>query len=122
VIEGEAVTVRSRTAAAAVFALLTVGDHALAENGRDYLGVGGNSCGRWIDARNTNNTSRHGSWLLGYLSALNLWGVIGRKDALAGTDADGLYGWMDRYCLSHPLETIATGAGALARELDQRAQ
>jgi hypothetical protein len=68
-------------AVAALSALLTVGAHALAENGRDYFGVGGESCGSWIDARKANNTSRQGSWLLGYLSALNLWGVIGRKDA-----------------------------------------
>src|ERR1700724_3719419 len=111
--KGGAMTNRSSTVAA-VSALLTVGAHALAENGRDYFGVGGESCGTWIDARKTNNTSRQGSWLLGYLSALNLWGVIGRKDALSGTDADGLYAWMDRYCESRPLETIATGAGALA--------
>jgi hypothetical protein len=108
--------------AAVMPALLMAGTHALAENGRDYFGVGGQSCGSWIDARKTNNTSRQGSWLLGYLSALNVWGVIGRKDALSGTDAAGLYAWMDRYCQSHPVETIATGAGVLARELDQRAQ
>jgi hypothetical protein len=118
--KGKAMT--NRFSAVAVSALLTVGISALAENGRDYFGVGGESCSTWIDARKTNNTSRQGSWLLGYLSALNLWGVIGRKDALSGMDADGLYAWMDRYCESHPLETIATGAGALGRELAQRAQ
>jgi hypothetical protein len=116
-----------RTIAAAVFALLipiTLSDHALAQTKphRDYFGVGGDSCGTWTAARASNNTSRQGSWLLGYLSALNLWGVIGQKDALAGTDATGLYAWMDGYCQSHPVDTIATGAGVLARELDHRAQ
>jgi hypothetical protein len=111
--------------AAAIIFLITFVDHALAEKGRegrDYFGVGGQSCGTWIEARKVNNTFGHGSWLLGYLSALNLWGVIGRKDALSGTDADGVYAWMDRYCQSHPLETIARGAAELARQLDQRAQ
>jgi hypothetical protein len=68
------------------------------------------------------STSQQGSWLLGYLSALNLWGVIGHKDALAETDAAGLCAWMDNYCRSHPMETIATGADQLARELERRAQ
>jgi hypothetical protein len=104
-------------------AISPAADHALAQNkGRDYFGVGGESCGTWTAARKGNNTSRQGSWLLGYLSALNLWGVIGQKDALAGTDATGIYAWMDGYCQSHPVETIATGAGELACELDHRAQ
>jgi len=111
--------------AAAIIFLIAVADHTLAaegREGRDFFGVGGQSCGTWIEARKINNTFGHGSWLLGYLSALNLWGVIGRKDALSGTDADGVYAWMDRYCQSHPLETIARGAAELARQLDQRAQ
>ena len=111
--------------AAAVIILIALADDALAEQSRehrDYFGVGGESCGTWIEARKTNNTSRYGSWLLCYLSALNLWGVIGRKDALIGTDAEGPYAWMDRYCQSHPLELIVQGAGDLARQLDQRAQ
>jgi hypothetical protein len=112
---------------AAVFALLiaiTLTDHAFAQKKvhRDYFGVGGDSCGTWTAARTTNHASAQGNWLLGYLAALNLWGVIGRQDALAETDANGLYAWMDDYCHLHPVETIATGAGVLARELDRRAQ
>jgi hypothetical protein len=58
----------------------------------------------------------HGSWLLGYLSALNLWGVIGeRKDALKNTDAAAVYLWMDNYCRANPLQILATAAGILAR-------
>jgi hypothetical protein len=65
----------------------------------------------------------HGSWLLGYLSALNLWGVIGeRKDALKNTDAAAVYLWMDNYCRANPLQILATAAGILARELHQRAR
>jgi hypothetical protein len=89
---------------------------------RDFFGVGGHSCGKWIEARKTNEISAYGSWLLGYLSALNLWAIIGRKDALAGTDTAGLYAWMDGYCQAHPIEDIAGGAAALAHELDRRAQ
>lgn len=116
--------IAKNTIAAFVMVIATVqpASDAAAQAHRDYFGVGGDSCGRWMDARKAGDTSRHGSWLLGYLSALNLWGVIGGKDALAGSDADGLYAWMDGYCQAHPLDSIAVGAGDLARELDKRAR
>jgi hypothetical protein len=90
--------------------------------GRDYFGVGGDSCGAWINARAKSDAARHGSWVLGYISALNVWGVIGREDALKNVDAAGIYQWLDTYCQENPLETIATAAGKLVRELDRRSR
>jgi hypothetical protein len=84
--------------------------------------VGGDSCGKWLEVRAERDTSRHGSWVLGYLAALNLWGVLGKNDALSNTDAEAIYAWLDHYCRAHPLDSIATAAGDLARELSRRAR
>jgi len=81
--------------------------------GRDYFGVGGDSCGAWINARAKSDAARHGSWVLGYISALNVWG----KDALKNLDAAGIYHWLDTYCQENPLGTVATAAGKLVREI-----
>ena len=72
-----------------VIFVMAINTNAIAA-GRDFFGVGGDSCGRWIEVRKVQNTARHGSWVLGYLSALNLWSVIGRQDVLKATDADAM--------------------------------
>jgi ABC-type xylose transport system permease subunit len=101
--------------------ILVVNDNRVAVS-RAIFGVGGNTCGAWVQARKENNTSMVGSWVLGYLAALNLWGVIGgARDALEGTDPNGLYQWLDNYCAANPLKSIAEASGHLARELNRRA-
>jgi hypothetical protein len=119
------VAVTTRIHPLIVFLVVLLGAFPISKThaaGRDYFGVGGDSCAVWIDARAKRNTSSHGSWVLGYVSALNLWNVIGqRKDALKNTDGPAIYLWIDNYCRANPLENIATAAGALARELNDRA-
>ena len=44
-----------------------------------------------------------------------------QHNALAGTDFDGLMGWIDNYCSANPLNPIATPAYALMQELRSRA-
>jgi hypothetical protein len=101
--------------------LLVLNEPCRAQEGRDYFGVGGQSCGVWVDARKRNEARSQGNWVLGYFSALNLWGVIGRdNDALKNVDANAIYHWLDNYCQANPLETIASAVGNLARELDRR--
>ena len=35
------------------------------------------------------------------------------RNLAEGTDADGVFAWIDNYCSAHPLETIYSAAEAL---------
>jgi hypothetical protein len=39
----------------------------------------------------------------------------------AGIDGNGWLGFVDNYCTSHPLDTVATAAINLIKELERRA-
>jgi hypothetical protein len=91
---------------------------AAAPDGADQavtMGVGNDSCGSW-----TANRKAHGvrevadiSWVVGYLSAAATWGHV---NPLKGTDAEGVWAWMDNYCRAHPLTNIIDAASAFVHE------
>ena len=78
---------------------------------------GNHDCGRWIKDR-----SGHAkSWLLGYLSGLNLLGSTDKQDPLDQLrSAEQAFVWMDNYCQKDPLSTVAAGARELYIELRRR--
>jgi hypothetical protein len=47
-------------------------------------------------------------WLLGFVNAANVWNEL--PELLANTDAAALELWVDHYCQSHPLDTVANAA------------
>jgi len=53
-------------------------------------------------------------WLAGYLTGL---ATALRVDALAITDAEAVFEWMDGFCREHPDELVSTGGGILFSEL-----
>ena len=62
-------------------------------------------------------------WVGGFLTGSNF--VLSNSppniDIFArATDAQGLWAWVDNYCQSHPLESVATAADALGGELIRR--
>jgi hypothetical protein len=74
-----------------------------------YIGFGDQSCGSWAHERHTNSlrSIAYMSWVLGVLSGVNLDdNLLKRPDFLQNTDRDGVLGWMDNYCLSHPLDNL----------------
>ena len=85
------------------------------------FGQGMSSCGTWTQARQQRSVSAglSAQWVAGYLSGMNM--DPASPNALAGTDFDGLMGWIDNYCGSHPLEAIATAAFQLEIVLRSRA-
>ena len=90
------------------------------------LGVGGRSCGTWIEARRNGNTTAvdYQQWVAGFLSGANslISTAAPELDTLLqpNIDAQSLYAWIDNYCIAHPLNTIAQAADALGAELLHR--
>ena len=88
---------------------------------RVVFGEGGASCGQWTQARQS-PSAKQGSmaqWIVGFLSGRNLNSTT---DFLSGTDFDGLTGWFDNYCKTHPLDLLTKAASELTDELRARAQ
>lgn len=86
-------------------------------------GHGTQSCGAWSAAgiAATNGTIRdlpprfeQEAWVVGFVS-----GVGYQAANLKETDAPGIIVWMNSHCAAHPLDTIATAAETLTRELHQ---
>jgi hypothetical protein len=75
-------------------------------------GPGAISCGKWTDDRHNNPFAAGDdvSWVLGYVSAYNVWG---KQDIPEGTDAAGMAAWIDNYCARNPLDSLAVAAEAM---------
>lgn len=92
---------------------------AAASSEASVLIRGAAKCGSWVSDRNVGGalTAANEFWLLGYLSGL---AVGARLDFMRTADPKSLELWMDNYCRNNPLDSIATGADALATELVKR--
>jgi hypothetical protein len=105
------------------------------------LGVGANSCGKWMEARKLRGTpaeTMHTAWVYGYLSAeaalltseargavflgKNRQTLIEKADILNPKyiDANAINAWMDNYCRAHPFETIADALRVLVAGLKDK--
>ena len=66
------------------------------------------SCQDWMDRRLSKaGLTAPQMWLSGFMTGL---ASANRVDALAITDAQGVFTWMDKYCVAYPLENISSGA------------
>jgi hypothetical protein len=99
---------------------LSVGPTAAQE---EVFGAGTVSCGTWTQARQARSigAGAGAQWVAGYLSGLNVGTASAGRDALSGTDFDGLMGWIDNYCQAHPLDPLVTAAHRLMIALRARA-
>jgi hypothetical protein len=73
-------------------------------------------CGHWfagLDGRFRK------SWVLGFLSGVGYLASSADLE-LKPTDHAAVEAWMDQYCTTHPLVTVAEGAHALIAELRTR--
>jgi hypothetical protein len=74
------------------------------------MGVGNQSCGTWTAERRIGTAGLLEEWVLGFLSGI---GYVGDHDnPLAGTDADGVFAWIDNYCFANPINDTSQGAKA----------
>lgn len=79
------------------------------------LGAGGRPCGSWLKARGESSpeSAIMQSWLLGYVTSINAHELTITKDIAEDTDPDGMFVWIDNYCASHPLDSVARAAASL---------
>jgi hypothetical protein len=121
------------------FAMLVMS--AMPARSAHVLEVGGDSCGKWIEARRARGTVTevmHTSWVYGYLSAAaallegdargavflgkNNQTLIEKADILNPKyiDANAINAWMDNYCRAHPSEIIADALRVLLAGLKEK--
>jgi hypothetical protein len=80
------------------------------------IGAGVDSCGTWTaDRRQQSGAAlQDEQWVVGFLSGIGYRGDDD-SDPLKGMDAQGVWAWIDNYCLAHPIETVSTAAKAFNR-------
>ena len=77
------------------------------------VGEGLNSCGSWIEERNSSSYGLKAQWVAGFLSGVNMFAnlQVTTNDALKQLgDMSAILVWMDNHCRSHPLDTLGVGA------------
>jgi hypothetical protein len=92
-----------------------------AHAGNEYviLGAGSRPCGIWLRARSeaAPDSAVLQSWVLGYITSINANLLTITRDVAEGTTPDALFSWIDNYCASHPLDSLARATGSLLDDL-----
>ena len=88
------------------------------------LGAGSRPCGSWLQARGqaTPESTVMQSWLLGYITSINAHELTITKDISEGTNPEGMFVWVDTYCSTHPLDSVARAAASLSGVLRSSTQ
>ena len=84
------------------------------------IGPGASSCGTWTSTIGIPTHLQYQGWVLGYVSAYNAYALNIDTDVSRATDARGILGWIDGYCVAHPLNQISTAAIMLVEDLQRR--
>ena len=84
----------------------------LAFDARAITSIGGRSCGVWVRDTSTDSIQRTANrvWLVGYLSGIAAGQNI---DVLKGLNPESVFLWVDNYCRSNPLESVASAGQEL---------
>jgi len=85
--------------------------HMVCAQQYNNVGVGNQSCGKWIVDRRDNSYAAaiDESWVNGFLSGIGFIGYQG-ADPFKDTDAYGVWAWIDNYCNANPLSEITSAA------------
>ena len=90
-----------------------------------FYGMGGRSCGAWLEAREAEKAGRQHdvrhhqfeAWFDGFLSGYNWWAPQAPKGGIRRTDFAGAKAFLDKYCQANP--TVAFVYAARAFIVDQ---
>jgi hypothetical protein len=86
------------------------------------LGLGKESCGSYLQARQSPSEEWYVSWLGGFLTGMEAnWIHRGREAALESFDMAGGVAWIDKYCREKPLNSVLDAGLALFVYLAKRA-
>jgi hypothetical protein len=81
------------------------------------IGAGGKPCARWTEARAKDNGPQYAGWLLGFVSAENVYALRVSTNVAGGIDPGQLLAWMDLYCRDRPDTPIYRATIELINEL-----
>lgn len=113
--------VRRAASAVAIALPFAVAVGAAARGANEYviLGAGSRPCGSWLQLRGQSNPESAvlQSWVLGYITSVNANVLTVRQDVAEGSTPDALFSWIDSYCATHPLDSIARATGNLLDSL-----
>jgi hypothetical protein len=95
----------------------------------EVLGAGADRCSSWASARASlvrphplSSAFGESQWVLGYISALNaLRWPSGDIAGDTGTDAEGMFVWIDGYCAANPSVSIARATIVLTAIMARKA-
>ena len=87
------------------------------------LGPGSASCVTWNGdrQRNESHSQLNQSWVLGFVTAYNLYRPASQNSTPRPMDSRGMMAWIDNYCDANPLKDISDAAQALIDDLEGRA-
>jgi len=75
---------------------------------------GGIDCGVWIQGK----TDLDRTWLLGYMTGLNMYAIGNPLGKITSTQQ--IFLWMDNYCTKNPLSNPIQGGRELLNELKKK--
>jgi hypothetical protein len=102
----------------AIAVVFLTGTHVAARDAPVGLGQASISCGTWMaDKRSPALATTDNAWVLGFISAFNLYMLNVDDDVAHGTDNKGLLSWIDTYCVAHPLDSLESATSSLIIEL-----
>jgi len=90
-----------------------------ADAGSSIIGAGSQTCTAWTNRkRNAVVKGSFESWLVGFISGLN---ISGERDMVGAGDFDAIIDWMDQRCRTTPSDRIGIAALDLGMELARKA-
>jgi len=82
----------------------------------DSYGPSRISCATWVSQIGIERTALRW-WVLGFVTGTSREMSLHYDAMLTSSDAEGLEGWVTKYCVDHPLDDIVTAAMRLVDEL-----
>lgn len=85
-----------------------------AKDGSVVMGAGNDSCGKWLESRETPSSHyQYKQWIFGFVSGTN-W--TNSKKQATPPDGEATVLFIDQYCKNNPLHTLVLAAAALVQE------
>jgi S1-C subfamily serine protease len=85
-------------------------------------GLGNRPCSEWTQAhqrRNSSDAVLQDTWLAGFVSAFNAWGLKEGKDVAPGLGLNDIVSRISNYCFAHPSDTLFKAAALFIRDLQE---
>ena len=85
-------------------------------------GLGNKPCSEWTAAHRTKqgDATLQDTWLAGFITGFNAYGLKDSKDVAAGTDLTAIQVSVSSYCLSHSSDTLFKASVALIGDLQKK--